>query len=415
MTTRWASVSHASSYASYADFLHLCDAGRVIERVRKALSGKTEPMLALIERLVAVNSFTDSPAGGNEVGEMLAAELRGIEGMSARVIPSQRYAAHWIAESDAARATPAGCVAIVGHLDTVFPPGSFEGFRRDGDLARGPGVLDMKGGLVMAIEALRALAEVGALARIPVRLAIVSDEEVGSPEGAAILRRELHGAACALVLEAGRKGDAVITARKGTGSVRASATGKAAHAGNAHHEGVNAIWALARFIDRAQRVTDYERGVTVNVGKVSDGQSKNTVPDQAEAALDFRFVRSPDGDAALEALRAAAREAAAEVPGAAIELHGALARPPLERTEANLALYREYAAHARAAGLGDAESPLVGGGSDASTTAAIGIPSIDGLGPRGAGFHTKDERIEVASLVPKAEALAALLLGRARG
>lgn len=387
----------------------------MIERVRAALSGQTESMLALIERLVAVNSFTDNPPGGNEVGELLAAELRGIEGLTARAVPSQRYAAHWIAESDAARASPAGCVALVGHLDTVFPPGTFEGFRREGDLARGPGVLDMKGGLVVAIAALRALAQVGALARIPVRFAIVSDEEVGSPEGAALLREELRGAACALVFEAGRKGDAIITARKGTGSVLAAATGRAAHAGNAHHEGANAIWALARFIDRAQRLTDYARGVTVNVGKVSGGQSKNTVPDQAEAALDFRYIRVPDGDAVVAALRAAAVEAAAEVPGTQIEIHGGAGRLPLERTEENVALYREYAAHARAAGLGDAEAALVGGGSDASTTAAIGIPSIDGLGPRGAGFHTKDERIEVATLVPKAEALAALLLGRARG
>ncbi len=371
-------------------------------------------MLALIERLVSVNSFTDNPAGGNEVGALLAAEIRGIEGMSARSIPSDRYAAHWIAESEAARASSEGCAAIVGHLDTVFPPGSFEGFTRDGDLARGPGVLDMKGGLVVAIEALRALSLAGALASIPVRLAIVSDEEVGSPEGAAILRRELRGAACALVLEAGRKGDAILTARKGTGSLRAIATGKAAHAGNAHEAGANAIWALARFIDRAQGLTDYARGVTVNVGRVSGGQSKNTVPDRAEAALDFRFVRLADGEAAVEALRAAAAEAAAGVPGTALALEGGVGRPPLERTEANVALYREYAAHARAAGLGDAEAALVGGGSDASTTAAIGIPSIDGLGPRGAGFHTKDERIEIASLAPKAEAIAALLLGLGR-
>ncbi|MCC6556764.1 MAG: M20/M25/M40 family metallo-hydrolase [Polyangiaceae bacterium] len=386
----------------------------MIERVREALSGRTEPMLALIERLVSVNSFTDNPAGGNEVGALLAAEIRGIEGMSARSIPSDRYAAHWIAESEAARASSEGCAAIVGHLDTVFPPGSFEGFTRDGDLARGPGVLDMKGGLVVAIEALRALSLAGALASIPVRLAIVSDEEVGSPEGAAILRRELRGAACALVLEAGRKGDAILTARKGTGSLRAIATGKAAHAGNAHEAGANAIWALARFIDRAQGLTDYARGVTVNVGRVSGGQSKNTVPDRAEAALDFRFVRLADGEAAVEALRAAAAEAAAGVPGTALALEGGVGRPPLERTEANVALYREYAAHARAAGLGDAEAALVGGGSDASTTAAIGIPSIDGLGPRGAGFHTKDERIEIASLAPKAEAIAALLLGLGR-
>src|SRR5262249_29700490 len=160
--------------------------------------------------------------------------------------------------------------------------GTFEGFRRDGALARGPGVLDMKGGLVVAIEALRALAAADVLDRVKVRFAIVSDEEVGSPEGQPILQRELAGAERAIVLEAGRAADRVITARKGTGSVKVSARGVAAHAGNAHDKGANAIWALARFIDRAQQITDYARGVTVNVGKVSGGDAKNTVPDHAE-------------------------------------------------------------------------------------------------------------------------------------
>jgi glutamate carboxypeptidase len=371
-------------------------------------------MLELIERLVNINSFTDNPGGGDSVGELLAGELRCIEGLCARGIPSERFARHWIVESDAARGSSEGCVALVGHLDTVFPPGVFEGYRLEGDIARGPGVLDMKGGLVVAVEALRALSKVGALRSIPLRFAIVSDEEVGSPEGRPILQRELAGASCALVFEAGREGDLVITARKGTGAATAKATGKAAHAGNGHREGANAIWALARFIDKAQRLTDYERGVTVNVGKVSGGQGKNTVPDAAEAQLDLRFVKTADGEATVEAFAAAAREAAAEVAGTSVIVTGEIARTPLERTEANVALYREYAAHARAAGLGDGEAPLLGGGSDASTTAAIGIPSIDGLGPRGSGFHTKDELIEVKTLVPKAEALAAFLLGHAR-
>jgi len=376
--------------------------------------GRTEAMLAEIERLVLVNSFTDNVEGGNAVGELLADAIRGIPGMSARPVPSQRYATHWIAMNEAAAASAEGCVALIGHLDTVFPPGTFEGFRREDDLARGPGVLDMKGGLVVALEALRALAQVGALERIPVRFAIVSDEEVGSPEGRPLLQRELAGAGCALAFEAGRKADAIITARKGTGSVRVVARGKAAHAGNNHRDGANAIWALARFIDRAQRLTDYDRGVTVNVGKVSGGQSKNTVPDQAEAAVDFRYVCIADGHATLAAFGDAARDATDGVPGTTVELHGGVARAPLERTESNVALYREYAACARAEGLGDGEAALVGGGSDASSTAEIGIPSIDAMGPRGSGFHTKEELIEVSSLVPKATALAAFLLGRAR-
>jgi glutamate carboxypeptidase len=385
----------------------------MIDRIRAALSAREPSMLAQIERLVAVNSFTDNRAGGERVGQMLAELFGEIPGLSLRVVPSDRYAPHLVVASAAAEASAEGAIAIVGHLDTVFPPGTFEGYRLEGDIARGPGVLDMKGGLVVAIEALRALAAVGVLERLKVRFAIVSDEELGSPESQPILRRELQGAACALTLEAGRKADRVITARKGTGSVKVTATGRAAHAGNAHREGANAIWALARFIERAQGITDYDRGVTVNVGKVSGGQTKNTVPDQAEALVDFRFEHIADGEATFTSLCAAGEAAAQSVAGTSLRVLGGPQRLPLERTDANVALYREYAACARAAGLGDEEAPLLGGGSDASTTAAMGIPSIDGLGPRGTGFHTKEELIEIRSLVPKAEALAAFLLGRA--
>lgn len=387
---------------------------RMIDQVKAALAQREAAMLALLEELVLVNSFTDNVAGGEAVGAILARELRAVPGIEVRAVASERYASHLVATSSAARESADGCVAIVGHLDTVFPPGVFEGFRLDGPLARGPGVLDMKGGLVMAIEALRALAAVGALASIPVRVVIVSDEELGSPEGRGVIGSALPGAACALVLEAGRDKDAVITARKGTGSVTAVASGRAAHAGNGHRTGANAIWALARFVDLAQRLTDYERGVTVNVGKVSGGQGKNTVPDRAEALVDFRYVLMADGEATRAALVRVGLEAAAGVPGTSMVVEGGPARVPLERTDTNVALYREYAACARSSGLGDGEAPLLGGGSDASSTAAMDIPSIDGLGPRGTGFHTKDELIEVATLVPKAEALARFLLGRAR-
>lgn len=385
----------------------------MIDAIRTHLASRRRAMIEAIERLVVVNSFTDNREGGARVGELLAEELSSIDGISVRTIPSERFAPHLIATTRAAEHSAEGAVAIVGHLDTVFPPGTFEGFTLSDDgIARGPGVLDMKGGLVCAIEALRALSATGALARARVRFVIVSDEEVGSPESQPILTRELAGAACALVLEAGRQQDKVITARKGTAGVKAVAAGKAAHAGNAHDKGANAIWAIARFVDRAQQLTDYPRGITVNVGKVSGGQSKNTVPDQAECALDFRFERVADGEATIAALHAAASEAATSVPGTSITLSGGLARLPLERTDANVALYREYAAIARAAGLGDGEAPLLGGGSDASTTAGIGIPSIDGLGPRGSGFHTREELIEVATLVPKAEAMAAFIAAR---
>ena len=188
------------------------------------------------------------------------------------------------------------------------------------------------------------------------------------------------------------------------------AHGKAAHAGNNHKDGANAIWALACFIDRVQRLTDYERGTSVNVGIVQGGSSKNTVPDVAEAKLDLRFCTTADAEALVVQVRAAADEAAAMVPGTRIELEGGIARFPLERSDASAALMEAYAEAARATGLGGDEAGLIGGGSDASTSSAMGIASIDGLGPRGVGFHTKDEHIEMATLVLKAQALVRFLM-----
>ena len=375
--------------------------------------GRQDAFEVALRGLVEVNSFTDNREGGLEVGRRLR-DLLALPGVEASSVPSTRYADHWVFRTAGNPRVPP--VALLGHLDTVFPPGTFEGYRVEGALRRGPGVLDMKGGLVVVAFALRGLAESypGGLAALPpLRIVVVSDEEVGSPEGAGVIREAIAGSAAALVFESGRAGDAIITRRKGTGAVTAVAHGRAAHAGNHHAEGKNAIWALARWIDAAQRLTDYDRGVTVSVGKVSGGQGKNTVPDRAEAQADIRYLTRADGEALTQRLREVAEHAGAAVPGTRVELSGGVGREPLERTPANVALMEAYARAARASGLGAGEAPLIGGGSDASTSAAMGIASIDGLGPRGKGFHTVDEHIEVETLVPKAEALARFLAERA--
>jgi glutamate carboxypeptidase len=377
------------------------------------LEGKTAALEAALKPLVEVNSFTENAEGGREVGRLLREQWK-LPGLEAEVVKSGRYADHLVFRSKGdSRLRP---VALVGHLDTVFPPGKFEGYRTDGALRRGPGTLDMKGGLVVLGAALRALSETAGLGQLPpLRVVVVSDEEVGSPEGQGVIRSACAGSAAALVLESGRAEDAIITRRKGTGAMEAVAQGKAAHAGNQHAEGANAIWAIARFVDLVQRLTDYPRGITVNVGKVLGGQGKNTVPDHAEAHVDLRFCTHADGDALVAAFQAAAAQAAAAVPGTRLQLSGGISREPLERSAASAALLAEYAACARASGLGSVEAALIGGGSDASTTSSMGIPSIDGLGPRGKGFHTVEEHIEVNTLVPKAQALARFLASRAQG
>jgi glutamate carboxypeptidase len=363
------------------------------------------PAEEALAALVSLNSFTGNPEGCAAVARQLLGLLR-LDGLSAELLPSaQGHGPHLLARTDA----PGPPVALVGHLDTVFPPGSFEGYRADGALRRGPGVLDMKGGLVVVALALQALSREGLLAALPLRLVIVSDEEIGSPEGSSVIRSFAAPSRAALVFEAGRAQDLLITRRKGTGTIRATALGRKAHAGNLHHEGVNAAWALAVFADRAQRLTSYEEGRTVNVGTFTAGEVANTVPDRAEALVDLRFTSPEQGRWLLEALDEAAREAERQVKGSQITLTGGLSRMPMERSEGSARLLRAYAAAAAAEGLGTGEAPLLGGGSDACTTSAMGIASLDGLGPRGKGFHTPDEQIEVETLIPKAAALARFL------
>jgi glutamate carboxypeptidase len=370
------------------------------------LAGQRPAMEALLARLVRQNSFTRNVAGANAVVTALDAELRRL-GLARERIPGDRFGDHLYFETRAQGAP----VFLVGHTDTVFPPGDFEGWSADGARARGPGVLDMKGGLVVGLFALEALSRAGLLDRVPLRGLFVADEEAGSPGSQPVTRERVRGCACALGLESGRPGDLIVTRRKGIASLDVIAHGVAAHSGSDHKRGRNAIWALSRFVDRAQALTDYQRGVTVSVGRVEGGTTRNTVPAEARCEVDLRFLAERDSDEAMERLRRAAAEAAVE--GTRLEVAVANTRPPLVRTEASAALAAEYGAIQAECGLGSGEAPLSGGGSDASVTGSAGVPSIDGLGPRGAGFHTRDEHVELDSLVPKATALARFLARRA--
>jgi glutamate carboxypeptidase len=370
------------------------------------LSGQRPAMEALLERLVSQNSFTQNRPGVEAVANLAASQLRTLA-LDVELRPSHRYGPQVLFGGRAAGAP----VFLLGHTDTVFAPGTFEGFRKDGDRGYGPGAFDMKGGVVVMLFGLAAAKRAGLLEKVAVKGILVSDEEAGSPESQAITLGHAKGAAAALCFESGRSGDLIITRRKGVGSFRAEAHGVAAHAGNEHEKGRNAIWSIARLVDRVQALTDRERGLTVNVGTIQGGTTKNTVPANAACEIDVRFETAADGRAIAEVLRALASEVA--VPGTTIEVVDGAWRDPLERTTASSQLAKAYGDCQRESGLGLGEAPLQGGGSDACTTGAAGIPSIDGLGPRGRGFHTKEEEVDLSSLVPKALALLRYLGRRA--
>jgi glutamate carboxypeptidase len=370
------------------------------------LAAERPAMEAFLAELVSRSSFTRDPAGVAGVVALLEPALARA-GLRTETVPSARFGPH-LAFGGPAAGPP---VFLVGHTDTVFPAGTFAGFCRDGDRGRGPGAFDMKGGIAVMIFGLAAAARAGLLDRVAVAGLLVSDEEVGSPESRAILLQRSRGASCALVFESGRPGDLVVTRRKGTGSLRAEAHGVAAHAGNEPEKGRSAIWALARFVDRVQALPGGASGLSVNVGTIHGGTARNTVPELATCEVDLRFETAAEGRALADRVRAVALAAA--LPGTRIEVSAGAWRDPLERTAASGALAAEYGACQRASGLGSGEAPLAGGGSDACTTGAAGIPSIDGLGPRGSGFHTAAEEVELASLVPKAQSLLRFLAGRA--
>jgi glutamate carboxypeptidase len=344
--------------------------------------------------------------------------------------PAGKFADHRVYATPATGADDRA-LALVGHIDTVFPRTlGFLEFRRDdgpdgpntGDAVRGPGVLDMKSGISSVLFALRALQRAAPerYEKLRVRVVIVSDEEVGSPSSNALYERLAPRTTAGLVFESGRKNDLIVTARKGGGVYTLTVHGKAAHAGNDHKAGVNAIHALALLVLRIEAMTDYARGVTLNVGTIEGGTAKNTVPERASCQIDARFETVADSErvtAALQALCADPFAGMNDVPerlrGVRVELTGGVTRPPMEPIAASQALRLRYEPYAAALGLQVGEAKLQGGGSDANLLVALGVPCIDGLGPYGEFFHQTTEWCSLTSLRRRTAALAWFLAEQA--
>ncbi len=291
-------------------------------------------------------------------------------------------------------------ILVLSHLDTVHPLGTKEEklpFERRGDRAYGPGIYDMKAGAYLAYYAYRHLVRQGRESPLPITFLYVPEEEIGSPTSRRLIEEEARKNKYVLVTEPARDGGCAVTARKGVGRFDLRVTGRPAHSGLRKQDGLSAILEMARQIQVIEDMTDYARGITTNVGEVRGGTAVNVVPAECWASIDLRV---PDAATGEEMCR---RLLALEPfdPEIELEITGGMNRPPYEKDEGIAALY----AHARALAaeigfeLGEVKT---GGGSDGNFTAALGIPTLDGLGADGAGAHTLEEHIYVSSLEPRA-------------
>ena len=374
------------------------------------LRARTDAAVDLVDRLARAESPSLVPESTRASYAILATELERL-GFLVRPLRGERTGDHLFARPEARR-RGAPYQLLVGHLDTVWPLGTLATMpvRRDGDLLYGPGVVDMKGGLVVMVLALQALAAHALEPAATPAVLVTSDEELGSVESLPWLHRLSRGAARAFVLEAplGQAGR-LKTARKGTGWFRVVVRGRAAHAGVEPGRGRSAILELSHQIQRLFELNDPDTGVTVNVGTIDGGLRPNVVAPEASALVDVRVPTAAAGRRLEQAIHALEPV----TPGVTIEIEGRLSRPPLERTPRNRALWRVAQTAAGRLGLPLAEAS-VGGASDGNYT-SLHTATLDGLGAVGGGAHAPDERIVVSSLPERAALLALLLLAPPEG
>jgi glutamate carboxypeptidase len=352
-----------------------------------------------LRRLVEVESPSDDKAGVDRAVAMtagLAAEVGG----RVKLHKQKSFGDVLEVRFGPARGKP---VLLLGHLDTVWPLGTLKKMpwsERDGRWL-GPGVLDMKAGVVMALAAMRILGELKLMR--PVTLLLNSDEEVGSPVSRGITERLALGSEAVLVLEPAQ-GLACKTARKGVGDYHLHVTGVAAHSGVDFTRGHSAILELGRLLEKVAGFTDMRVGRTVNPGVIAGGTRSNVIAEHAYADVDVRIVRAADAgkiDRLFRGLRC-------EDKACRLEVTGGLNRPPMERRAGTVALYKK--ARGLAAGLGfTLDEAATGGGSDGNFTAALGVPTLDGLGAVGEGAHAAHESVVIGEMVPRTALLAALI------
>jgi glutamate carboxypeptidase len=359
-----------------------------------------------LEALVKIDCGTHNKAGVDAVGRYVRERFREF-GAEITDLPQDKYGdmlyARWRGKGKAR-------LIMIGHMDTVYSDGTAGQFpfHRRGTHLMGPGVCDMKSGLLAGIYAAHAVVQSGLDHSAEIGMFCNSEEEIGSPVSRELYAQYARGADAVLILEAARESGAMVSARKGVGTYKLTVRGKSAHAGVEPHKGANAILALARYTEALHALNGFRPGLTLNVGVIRGGTRPNVVSDLAEAEIDVRILSADDAGPLDQALRQAlAREV---VPGTTAELTGGISNPPMEKTEASARLVALAQQAARESGF-ELEDVATGGGSDGNFTAALGVPTIDGLGPIGGKSHNAmEEWLDEKSIVPRTAMLAELIV-----
>lgn len=377
---------------------------QMVEVVR-LLRRHEKEMVATLRAFVECESPSTDKAAVDRFGEMVAREWRRRDA-TVRVIRQREAGNHVRAEIVPEAKGRAGQLLVLGHLDTVYPLGTLRTmpFRAAGGRAFGPGTFDMKGGLVLALFAVDALREAGLKPAKRLVFFWDSDEEIGSHSSRKLIEAEARRSDAVLVLEPslGLRGD-LKTQRKGVGTAEIIVRGRAAHAGIDPGAGVNAVHELALQIERLMKMNDPAHGITVQATVLAGGSASNVVPAEARAQVDVRCARLADVvrvNRSLQAMRPI-------VKGAKIEVRGGINRPPLERTEGVQKLFAHAQKIGREMGIELGEGST-GGGSDGNFTAALGVPTLDGLGVVGDGAHALNEHLVIGKMAERAALIAGL-------
>ncbi|MCA1593831.1 MAG: M20 family metallopeptidase [Acidobacteria bacterium] len=370
--------------------------------------GRQAEVLALTRELVEQESPSGDAEGSRAVVSILERAARAVKSVDSfeRIPAPNDYGEHLRLRAFGGGAKVARSTLIVGHTDTVHPRGTLRQrpWREDGGRLYGPGIYDMKASCALALETLRACAELSLAPQRPVVLLLTCDEEEGSMSGRALVEEESRRAEQVLVLEPPARDGSVKTERKGTGHFVLSVEGRAAHAGLEPEKGVSAVLEIARQIERLHALNDYASGTTVNVGLLSGGTASNVVAAQACAEIDVRFKTMEQA----ERINSAILNLRPFDERARLSVEGGINRPPMERTEAVVNLYTKARGIAAALDfeLGEAS---VGGASDGNFAAACGVAVLDGLGVEGDGAHAAHEHIIAGSIIRRGALLAALV------